>query len=72
LAVRDRRLEIAELLEEKGRVEVTELGALLGVSEMTIRRDMEVLEREGILKRVRGGAISATNRSSEPPFALRM
>jgi DeoR/GlpR family transcriptional regulator of sugar metabolism len=31
LAVRDRRLEIAELLEEKGRVEITELGALLGV-----------------------------------------
>jgi DeoR/GlpR family transcriptional regulator of sugar metabolism len=72
LAVRDRRLEIAELLEEKGRVEITELGALLSVSEMTIRRDMEVLEREGILKRVRGGAISATSRSYEPPFALRM
>jgi DeoR/GlpR family transcriptional regulator of sugar metabolism len=38
---------------------------------MTVRRDLEALEQEGMLKRVRGGAITATSRSYEPPFALR-
>jgi DeoR/GlpR family transcriptional regulator of sugar metabolism len=71
LKVEDRRLEIVGLLEKEGRVEVAELSALLGVSEMTIRRDFEVLEEQGVLKRVRGAAVSAASRSYEPPFVLR-
>lgn len=47
------------------------LSRLAGVSEMTVRRDLEALEREGLVRRVHGGAISATSRSYEPPFALR-
>jgi DeoR/GlpR family transcriptional regulator of sugar metabolism len=38
---------------------------------MTIRRDLEVLENQGQLRRVRGGAISVVSRSYEPPFAAR-
>ena len=40
-------------------------------SEMTVRRDVAELERDGQLKRVHGGAVSAGRRSYEPPFALR-
>jgi DeoR/GlpR family transcriptional regulator of sugar metabolism len=69
--VHKRRLETAELIEQHGEAKVEELSALFGVSDMTIRRDLEALEREGIIKRVRRGAISATSRSYEPPFALR-
>jgi len=66
-----RRLEMLELLETEGELKVAELSSRFSISEMTVRRDLEVLEREGILKRVRGGAIGATSRSYEPPFALR-
>lgn len=60
-----------ELLERKGRVTVAEVSALTEVSEMTVRRDLEALEREGALKRVHGGAISAVSTSYEPAFAVR-
>jgi DeoR/GlpR family transcriptional regulator of sugar metabolism len=69
--VKKRRLELIRLLEEDGRVEVAELSSRFDVSDMTIRRDLETLERDGIVKRVRGGAVGATSRSYEPPFALR-
>lgn len=69
--VRERRELVLELLERKGRVTVAELSARASVSEMTIRRDLEALEREGVLKRVHGGAITAVSASYEPPFAVR-
>jgi len=60
-----------ELLQERGEVTVAELSRTAEVSDMTIRRDLEALERTGALRRVHGGAISAVSRSYEPPFALR-
>jgi DeoR/GlpR family transcriptional regulator of sugar metabolism len=69
--VRLRRELVLDLLERKGRVTVAEVSALTEVSDMTVRRDLEALEREGALKRVHGGAISAVSTSYEPPFALR-
>jgi DeoR family transcriptional regulator of aga operon len=68
---RDRRQATLERLTERGEVSVAELSRDAGVSEMTIRRDLEALERDGVLRRVHGGAISAVSRSYEPPFALR-
>jgi DeoR/GlpR family transcriptional regulator of sugar metabolism len=38
---------------------------------MTIRRDLETLEADGLARRVRGGAISVVSRSYEPPLAVR-
>ena len=50
---------------------VAEVSVLTEVSEMTVRRDLEALERQGALKRVHGGAISAVSSSYEPPFSVR-
>lgn len=38
---------------------------------MTIRRDLEMLELEGLARRVRGGAISTQSRSYQPPILQR-
>jgi DeoR/GlpR family transcriptional regulator of sugar metabolism len=48
-----------------GATHVSDLAASFGVSEMTVRRDLHALAREGKLERVRGGAVNA---GSEPPF----
>lgn len=52
----DRLDRIRGRLEEDGRAKVGDLASWLGVSEMTIRRDLDELERRGELTRVRGGA----------------
>ncbi|HPA18495.1 MAG TPA: DeoR/GlpR family DNA-binding transcription regulator [Verrucomicrobiae bacterium] len=54
-------------LEETGALEARGLGAELGVAAMTIWRDLRMLERQGLLKRVHGGAIRA-DRAQEPEF----
>jgi DeoR/GlpR family transcriptional regulator of sugar metabolism len=44
----------------------------MNVSEVTVRRDLETLERRGVLIRVHGGAMPAPLSSREPPFAVRL
>jgi DeoR/GlpR family transcriptional regulator of sugar metabolism len=69
--VQDRRQHVLEQLDARGEVNVAKLSRVTGVSEMTVRRDLEALEREGLCRRVHGGAISTVSRGYEPPFALR-
>jgi DeoR/GlpR family transcriptional regulator of sugar metabolism len=64
--------QILQLLDTEGRLMVSDLAVRLDVSEMTIRRDFEVLEQSGMLSRVHGGAVPADSRSYEPPFAIRL
>jgi DeoR/GlpR family transcriptional regulator of sugar metabolism len=52
-------------------VAIADLSARLGVSEMTVRRDLVQLEGDGLLRRTHGGAERAASSSYEPPFALR-
>lgn len=54
----ERRAWIADHARRHGRVVVTDLAADLGVTQETIRRDLDELERAGILRRVHGGAIT--------------
>ena len=51
-----RRPKILELITQNGQVSVAELIELFQVSEMTARRDLADLAREGLLRRVHGGA----------------
>ncbi|MFF9090389.1 DeoR/GlpR family DNA-binding transcription regulator [Streptomyces sp. NPDC014991] len=67
----DRHFVIAQAVRESGQVTVHDLVALTGASEMTIRRDLDVLAGQGVLERVRGGARTLLLRGEEPPFALR-
>jgi DeoR family glycerol-3-phosphate regulon repressor len=52
-----RQQEILSSLSKVGRVGVTEIAAALEVSEETIRRDLKVLEEQGFLRRIYGGAV---------------
>jgi len=67
----NRHRTIISAVELQGTVRVSELAKLLDVTEMTIRRDLSQLEREGLVKRVHGGGISIRGRSYEPTLALR-
>ena len=63
----DRLDAIKARVQSNGRVRVVELASELDVSEMTIRRDLDLLAEQGVLQRVRGGA-----RAIGPqPFAAR-
>ena len=55
----ERRRQIASLTAVEGRVNVTELSKRFEVTAETIRRDLAVLDREGIVQRVHGGAVSS-------------
>jgi DeoR/GlpR family transcriptional regulator of sugar metabolism len=65
----DRQKQINALLAKKGVVSVAELSKMLGVSELTIRRDLDVLNQKGILERTHGGAIYNLHMSIEPLYS---
>lgn len=69
--VLSRRETIIELLQEHGEVTVAELSDRTGVSQMTVRRDLEALELEGVLRRVHGGAIDLAMRGYAAPYSVR-
>jgi DeoR/GlpR family transcriptional regulator of sugar metabolism len=71
MASAERLRRITEAVREAGQLSVAELAGLTGASEMTIRRDLEVLADQGVLERYRGGASSLLLRGEEPPFGLR-
>ena len=66
-----RQQEILNILFEKGRASVSQLSSTLYVSEMTVRRDLAELEREGYLKRYRGGAVLKAD-MREMPISARL
>jgi DeoR/GlpR family transcriptional regulator of sugar metabolism len=69
--VAERRATVIRLLRERGQISVAELSRRLSVSEMTARRDLEVLEQEGLARRYHGGAVTTVSRSFETPYAAR-
>jgi DeoR/GlpR family transcriptional regulator of sugar metabolism len=56
-SIDDRRSKVFELLASKGFAKLTEIVQTLNVSESTARRDLEVLEEQGLARRTHGGAI---------------
>jgi len=67
----ERRNKIYELLELQDAVRVTELSALFSVTEETIRRDLEKLEKENKVIRQHGGAIKNKSYENEIHFTQR-
>lgn len=62
-----RQRTIIELVEAHGGVRVRELARDLGVSDMTIRRDLEALAKRGLLRKVHGGASALRPRATHEP-----
>ena len=67
----DRRLKILETVAEEQTIQVVELATRIHVSEMTIRRDIKRLERDGFLRRTYGGATAHLTRSLDLAFNAR-
>jgi DeoR/GlpR family transcriptional regulator of sugar metabolism len=67
----ERRKKIIELLNQQKSVMVPELSLLFGVTEETIRRDLEKLEQNGILVRTYGGATLVEESFHEAPVEER-
>jgi DeoR family transcriptional regulator, fructose operon transcriptional repressor len=55
----ERQQAMAQLVTERGRVSVNEISEQFDVTTETVRRDLSVLERMGLLRRVHGGAVPA-------------
>lgn len=70
LAAERRTLILEKLMDEK-RVVVSELGELFGVSEETIRRDLDKLTKEGMAIKSYGGAVLNENNNIDMPFHVR-
>jgi len=68
---RARHKTTLDLLQEKGELSVVELSERTGTSPMTVRRDLQVLEPEGVLRRVHAGAISVASNGDLPPYPVR-
>lgn len=66
-----RQERILAELRRNGAVRVAELTSLLGVSDMTVRRDLEQLSGEGVARKVHGGAVLAGQVAFEPGFAAK-
>jgi DeoR family transcriptional regulator, fructose operon transcriptional repressor len=64
----ERHERIQEVLRARQAVRVSTLSELLGVSEITVRRDLEALEQRGLLERTHGGAMSTRRLSVEPRY----
>jgi len=63
-----RRNVILDLLQQQGSVRVAHLSELLDVSDVTIRRDLGLLEQEGLLERTHGGAVLSRRMRVEPLY----
>lgn len=59
LSFEERKKVILDILDLEGKVKVSDAEQLLNVSGETIRRDMDRLEKEGLLHKVYGGAVKA-------------
>jgi DeoR/GlpR family transcriptional regulator of sugar metabolism len=62
----ERRQAILRALHAGGAVRVADLATGLGVSEMTVRRDLDAMDAQNLLRKVHGGAVSRHNRGEEP------
>ena len=68
MLARQRQALILDRVRETGAVRVADLARELGVSDMTVRRDLEILHEHGLLEKVHGGAtaISRPRRRTSP------
>ncbi|BBI31526.1 DeoR/GlpR family DNA-binding transcription regulator [Cohnella abietis] len=71
MSVHDRKRKILLQLKQHGIIRIAELSPLFGVSDETIRKDLDLLSQEGKLQRTHGGAISISEPHSLTPHLER-
>ncbi|MFD5226203.1 DeoR/GlpR family DNA-binding transcription regulator [Microbacterium sp. NPDC058342] len=69
MLVTERRERILALVRERGTVPLSELAATLGVSDMTVRRDIDLLAEDGEVQKVRGGVRATASAGIRPGAA---
>ena len=67
LLAEQRRALILDEVRRRGGVRVNELTRKLGVSDMTVRRDLDALSRQGVVEKVHGGAVPVVEASTHEP-----
>ena len=72
MLAQQRQTAIFDLIRQHGGVRVSQLVSEFGVSDMTIRRDLEVLAERGLIDKVHGGAtLAGPGSAEEPGFAAK-
>lgn len=71
MSAADRQNKIVEMVMDQGEIKIQEICSRFGISDMTARRDLNELDRRGLLRRVHGGAVANLGRSYEPSFQTR-
>ena len=66
----ERQKNMFDLIQQKGKISTGKLASLFYVSPMTVRRDLADMEKEGLIRRYRGGALSRM-KEQELPIAQR-
>jgi DeoR family transcriptional regulator of aga operon len=64
--------QVLRMLETRDAVQVTELAKVFSVSEVTVRSDLTVLAKQGLVARIRGGVRALQQGQSEVGFDLRL
>src|SRR3954454_18666599 len=67
-----RHQSILAALQARGSVDAGEMAAELGVTNETVRKDLIVLEKQGLLRRVHGGALPVGGPAFEPAVSDRV
>ena len=67
MLARERQAYIIERIRRSGAVKVADLTRALSVSDMTVRRDLDILEQHGLLEKVHGGATAPDLGSADEP-----
>ncbi len=68
----ERFIRIMQIIQDKQKASIADLSRELGVSEITIRRDLQDLEDKGLVHRIYGGAIIAQSGPIDPPILQRL
>jgi len=68
----ERQKQIRSIAKERGALRIPELARQFAVSEMTIRRDLEILETAGFIERTFGGAVLSEQAAFESSYSIRL
>ena len=67
----ERRIQLLEWSQREGRIDAMDAATRLNVAIETVRRDLDTLQRRGLLRRVHGGAIALGRMPHESNWAER-